>query len=424
MSTKSFAKAFKGAMGAIRCYRVNTKRQYPTASVSAAPAAIPLHEIIARLPNLFPRSYNDSVKDYQDIGREGDERFQEDLLETLPFVAGTDSNKKGEVIRTVVDNDGNYINEFCVMPKKSCRADKLKHLIFIHGYGAGMGFFLKNLENIPLLNDEWCIHAIDLPGYGYSSRCQFPFNYPRDTITDVHNWFHVRLERWFEKRNLVENSQNNILMAHSLGAYLMALYTSKHPTHFKKIIMCSPAGICNSTTAKAIGNTSPPWWYSKLWDRNISPFSLVRASSRLGSKLTSGWTYRRFKRLLEESTEQSERQFEALHRYAYAIFNKRGCGEYLLSFALRCGGDPRIPLEDTLFKQEENGLKEGNLEWLWLYGERDWMDASGGRRVSQHLNENLGQKSEVCIVPNAGHHLYFDNYEFFNKIIVNQMKSI
>lgn len=424
MSTKSLANSVRKAIGNLTKHRINAKRDYPTVSVSAAPTAIPLHEIIIRLPSLFPRSYNDSVRDYNDLCRDSDEKFQEELLKTLPFFGRSDETKRAEVIRTPIDDDGNYINEFCIMPKNACRLDKLKHLVFIHGYGAGMGFFLKNLENIPLLNDEWCIHAIDLPGYGFSSRCRFPFHYPTDTVTDVHNWFHSRVHRWFQRRDLLQNPQNNIIMAHSLGAYLMALYSSKFPTHFKKIIMCSPAGICHSTTAKAVGNANPPWWYTKLWDRNISPFSLVRGSSRLGSKLTSGWTYRRFRKLLHEKTETSKRQFEALHRYTYAIFNKQGCGEYLLSFALRCGGDPRIPLEDTLFKRKDSGLEKGNIEWLWLYGERDWMDANGGRRVSQCLNENHGHKSEVFIVPDAGHHLYFDNYEFFNKIIVDQMKSI
>lgn len=424
MSSRSLGKTLKGAVANLRTFSNNTKQLYPTASVSAAPAAIPLHEIILRLPNLFPRSYYDSVRDYKDLCKNSDEKFQEDLLTTLPFYREVDNFKKGEIVRTVIDDEGNYINEFCVMPKKVARVDDMKHLVFIHGYGAGMGFFLKNLEKTPLLNDEWCIHAIDLPGYGFSSRCHFPFHYPTDTATDVHHWFHERLKRWFEKRNLLQNPQNNIVVAHSLGAYLMALYSSKHPRDFRKIVMCSPAGICNSSTAKAIGNTSPPWWYTQLWERNISPFSLVRASSRLGSKLTSAWSYRRFRKLLQDNTKESRQQFEALHRYAYSIFNKRGCGEYLLSFALRCGGDPRIPLEDTLFKKNGSGIENGDLEWLWLYGDRDWMDANGGRRVSQHLTDKLGQKSEVHVIPEAGHHLYFDNYHVFNKIILNQMKSM
>lgn len=416
--------SLKGIVGSLLRNRVSLKAQSVSLDVPAAPTAIPLREIIVKLPSLFPRSFGDSVRDYRDLCRHTDEKFQRDLLATLPFYGEGDLHRRSEVIRTKVDDEGNYINEFYIMPKNaSVPRDRLKHLVFIHGYGAGLGFFLKNFENIPLLNNEWCIHAIDLPGYGFSSRCKFPFQYPKDTVTDVHEWFHKRLNRWFAERNLLRNPENNIVMAHSLGAYLMALYASKNSSHFKKLVMCSPAGICESTTTKAIGNRKPPWWYSKLWDRNISPFSLVRVSSRLGSKLTSGWSYKRFGKLLRSKSRKSEQQFEALHKYCYSIFNKPGCGEYLLSFALRCGGDPRIPLEDTLFKTNDSGIMNGNLEWLWLYGERDWMDFNGGKRVSEHLKKS-GQKSEVCIVPNAGHHLYFDNYDYFNSLIIREMKCM
>lgn len=424
MTTRFVAESLKGARGAVLRNRVPFKTNGMVSDVPAAPTAIPLHEIIVKLPKLFPRSLSDSLKDYKDLCQHTDEKFQEDLLATLPFYGEGDLYRRSEIVRTEVDSQGNYINEFCIMPKiASVPRERMKHLIFIHGYGAGLGFFLKNFENIPLLNNEWCIHAIDLPGYGFSSRCQFPFQFPKDTATDVHNWFHKRLSTWFSKRGLLQNPNNNVMMAHSLGAYLMALYASKNPTHFKKLVMCSPAGICESTTAKAIKTKRPPWWYTKLWDRNISPFSLVRFSSTLGSKLTSGWSYKRFSKLLKDKRKKNEKQFEALHRYCYSIFNKPGCGEYLLSFALRCGGDPRIPLEDTLFKKMHSGIKQGSIEWLWLYGERDWMDSNGGKRVSEYL-KNAGKKSEICIVPNAGHHLYFDNYEFFNSLIVREMESI
>lgn len=398
----------------------------PTVSstrVSTAPTAIPLHEIIRKLPTLFPRSINASVRDYQDFCYDSG-TFQEDLLKTLPFFPHCVGNKKAEVLRTIVDDHGNYINEFCISPVvSSTPPEKMKHLIFVHGYGAGLGFFLKNLENIPLMHDNWVIHAIDLPGFGFSSRPKFPFKYPADLAKDVHTWFHDRLYTWFKKRAILSNPEGNLVMAHSLGAYLMALYTTKYENHFKKLVMCSPAGICKSTAAKRFGNVTPPWWYAKLWDLNVSPFFLVRNAAYFGSLITSGWSYRRFGKLLRNEPRVNKLQFEALHRYAYAIFNQRGSGEYLLSFVLSCGGDPRMALEDTIFKEKTNGIFRGNCEWLWIYGEKDWMDIQGGKRVSEFLRHG-GKRSEVFVAPNSGHHLYFDNYRFLNEILIEQMKSM
>lgn len=394
--------------------------------VPAAPTAIPLHEIILRLPKLFPRSVDASKRDYKDFCHRRSE-IQEELLRTLPFYPYSTGSKKAEIIRTSVDDQGNYINEFCISPvRPSVPPYKMKHLIFIHGYGAGLGFYLKNLEGIPLLDESWIIHAIDLPGYGFSSRPRFPFKYPKDSIFQVHAWFHNRIYAWFSKRGLLVNPQNNLVMAHSLGAYLMALYTTKYTNHFQKLIMCSPAGICKSTTSKHIGNSTPPWWYTKLWDLNISPFCLVRSAAHLGSMVTSGWSYRRFNKLLRSSRNSTVNysQFEALHRYAYTIFSQRGSGEYILSFALSCGGDPRLPLEETVFKDKKNGIFQSNCEWIWIYGERDWMDVNGGERVSKFLRDQGGRQSHVYIAPSSGHHLYFDNHEFFNNFIVDQMKNM
>ncbi|CCK68542.1 carboxylic ester hydrolase KNAG_0B00950 [Huiozyma naganishii CBS 8797] len=377
-----------------------------------APTAIPLTEIIVKLPYLFPRGVAQSLEDYKVFSNNAD-KIQYDLLSTLPFFPEAKDGKRAEIVRTKIDEDDNFINEFFIQPANVTEPSKLKHLIFIHGYGAGLGFFLKNFENIQLKDNSWCIHAIDLPGFGFSSRTKFPFKYPEDDVSKVQTWFHERLKIWFEKRDLLKNPGNNMVVAHSLGAYLMALYKRNNPLHFKKLIMCSPAGMCNSTVVKK----QPPWWYAALWDMNLSPFSLVRNSGWLGSKLTSGWSYRRFRSL------HSKIQFENLHLYSYAIFNRPGCGEYLLAFALRCGGDPRVSLEATLFNDVVNKW-DSDSEWVWLYGDRDWMDVKGGRRISQKINEIFPGKSSVEVIPNAGHHLYFDNISCFNAILEKEMTKL
>lgn len=389
---------------------------------STPPVAIPITDIITSLPSLFPRSLHDSRRDYNTFTTDIDS-LQLNLLKTLPFFPMGSSQKVAKLIRTPIDDEGNYINEFCIMPAVKdgdYSSPDLKHLIFIHGYGAGLGFFLKNLENIPLLDNKWCIHAIDLPGYGFSSRFKFPFHYPNDSQTKVQKWFHDRIYRWFRERNLLQNPQNNLVMAHSLGAYLMAHYAFHFSNHFKKIIMCSPAGVSQFAVGKQ--NKQPPWWYNKLWDLNYSPFSLVRNSGIYGSKITSGWSYRRFKPTSFNGLNES--QFEALHKYTYGIFNKNGSGEYLLSFILSCGGDPRFALEDNLFKEENP--PEDLCDWVWVYGDRDWMDINGAHRISRRLVKKAGDtsKSKVHVIPSAGHHLYLDNYKAFNNLIIKEMETM
>ncbi|CAL9737538.1 cardiolipin-specific deacylase 1, mitochondrial [Monosporozyma servazzii] len=381
---------------------------YPT-----EPTAIPLWKIVMSLPSLFPRSIRESFSDYKTFHTDP-ESMEKELLSTLTYFPTPGDGKISKIIKTPIDNKGNFINEFCIMPEKmSCSEKDIKHMIFIHGYGAGMGFFLKNMERIILVENKWCVHFIDLPGFGFSSRDKFPFEFPKDDVKEVESWFHENIRLWFEKRNLLQHPQNNIVVAHSLGAYLMIMYKNAFPEHFKKLILCSPAGVCDAKPKKTV--TKPPWWYVRLWEKNISPFSLVRNSGQLGSKLTSGWSYRRFKKITTLS------QFEALHKYSYAIFNKRGSGEYLLAFILKCGGDPRLPIEKRITKKTCNW--DPKSEWLWLYGENDWMNIAGGNKISQYINRNKLGRSKVMVVPDAGHHLYLDNYAYFNMVVQNEMKS-
>lgn len=314
----------------LRIRPLEIKNQVPNTSYHpkpSSPSAIPLNEIILKLPNLFPRSLEQSARDFKDFKLNAG-ALQSELLATLPFFPAGDSRRTAEIIRTTVDAQGNYINEFNIRPTAVDTSKTMKHLILVHGYGAGLGFFLKTFENLNLINENWMIHAIDLPGYGFSSRPPFPFKVGDSTPAQVEQWFHSRFHRWMERRGLLETPENNMVVAHSMGAYLTALYANKHPGHFKKLVMCSPAGVCHS--APEMRKRPPPWWFAKLWDKNISPFSLVRNANVLGSKLTSGWSYRRLGQLLKDKVLNA-RQHEALHRYAYAIFNRKGSGEYLLS---------------------------------------------------------------------------------------------
>lgn len=409
---------------------------------ATAPTAKPLYEIVRDLPRLFPRSLAESKRDYATFHSNVD-LMQLELLRTLPFFERTGYNKRAYLRKTEIDSDGNYINELVIEPANVDPNKKRKRLIFVHGYGAGLGFYLKNYEHLPLLDDSWSIHAIDLPGYGFSSRMDFPFQFPRDDTSVVCDWFISRLRTLFEKRGF--DKSDNIVMAHSMGAYLMAFYLNKYPDSVKKMVMCSPAGISrsqysiNNNITEDISSGKEeiklkikkvPWWYTKLWDRNISPFVLVRKTGILGSNITSGWTYRRFKPILLNK-ENNYEQFEKLHRYSFAIFNMKGSGEYLLSFVLECGGDPRSPLENSLFSSDANkfgidnaGIKNSSCEWVWVYGANDWMDIHGAERVTKDFLMNNRKKSRVVTIPESGHHLYFDNYPMFNSLLIDEMKSL
>jgi cardiolipin-specific phospholipase len=360
---------------------------------STPPIAIPLSRILR--DKLFPLSVAQSFQDYKYC--KDMDRVQDELLSLLPFhnsnVKDTEFGFERESQTLKIDiGGGNYINEFFIRPKNDIPYEKLNHFVLVHGYGAGLGFFLKNFNELSS-RQNWAIHSIDLLGYGCSSRPKIDFK--KHTIE---SFFIDSLEKWRLKRNL-----NNILMcSHSLGAYFSLLFINKYPNVVKKLLLVSPAGIIKPK--EALKNV--PIWFEYLWDQRVSPFSLVRNSGPFGSLLTSGWSFRRFSRLSKEEKE-------SLHRYTYGIFNSDGSGEYFLNEILAVGGVPRNALVDR-------AKDLINCDTCWIYGDDDWMPKEGGLKVKETVKD---YKVDFKVISDSGHHLYLDNYKGFNELCLNEMKS-
>ncbi|KAL4810752.1 Alpha/Beta hydrolase protein [Aspergillus unguis] len=272
------------------------------------------------------------------------------------------------------------LNEFSV-ERVGEKADQ--HLVMLHGYGAGLGFFYKNFE--PLSRPAgWQLHALDLLGMGRSTRPSFKIKAKEreDAIREAEDWFVDALEEWRIKRNI----ERFTLLGHSLGGYIAVNYALKYPGRLNKLILASPVGIPEDPYAMAAElpqkqdqpviaaeaaavppdeaqkGTAPkgdnnillkgppadassdrpprrtiPKWFAYLWEANISPFTLVRWAGPLGPRLVSGWTSRRFSHLPADEAK-------ALHDYSYSIFSQRGSGEYALAYILAPGAFARSPL--------------------------------------------------------------------------------
>lgn len=379
--------------------------------VSTPPVGLALSNLL-RKGVVFPFSIKDSVEHFKK--RHQLDQIQDDLLSTLPFYPNPSQTHSGEVVHTVVDDHtGCYINEFHIRPLKKILESERKHLVFIHGYGAGLGFFIKNMADIAKQKPSWDIHGIDLPGYGCSSRPDFPHQLDYSNYEKIEKWFSEKLERWFDTRGL--NHLNTVIVAHSMGAYLSCILNFTRPDLFQKLLLVSPAGIYHS--AKDTVLSTAPGWFQKLWNHNISPFSLVRNAGPLGSKLVSAWTSRRFSK---DNSLLGPWEQKMMHLYTYAIFNAKGSGEYMLNYFLAPGGVPRHPLL--------NRIKKLKCDTVWMYGSHDWMDKVGGFKACQQLKKLHHYNGEpllaTChIIEHSGHHIYLDNFKEFNELVVQELMA-
>jgi cardiolipin-specific phospholipase len=373
------------------------------------------------------------------------------------------------------------LNEVCV-ERVGEEADDT--LVMVHGYGAGLGFFYKNLEPLSRTPGRR-LYALDMLGMGNSSRPPFKIHAKtkEEQVIEAENWFIDALEEWRKARKI----ERFTLLGHSLGGYLAVSYAIKYPGHLKKLILASPVGIPkdpyavnasmpdpnestlenefaldqqsttepNSTASAAIragdaktsnapatNNNVPkrplPNWLVWLWDANVSPFSIVRMTGPLGPRFVSGWSSRRFNHLPPDEAQ-------ALHDYSFSIFRQKGSGEYALAYVLAPGAYARRPVIDRIqevgrqvISSDDSGnvVKENGLPIVFLYGENDWMDVAGGLAAEEKLKETHRKvllngtpeekrlengSARVVIIPRAGHHLYLDNAEDFNKVILEEL---
>ncbi|KAJ5347490.1 uncharacterized protein N7506_000743 [Penicillium brevicompactum] len=401
------------------------------------------------------------------------------------------------------------LNEFSV-ERIGEEADQ--HLVMLHGYGAGLGFFYKNFEPLSRLKG-WQLHALDMLGMGRSTRPSFKIKAKgrEDAIREAEAWFVDALEEWRIKRKI----DRFTLLGHSLGGYMAVAYALKYPGHLNKLILASPVGIPEDPYAVTAEVTEPssstlpneltqdqrditsvpetapktsdgsfitgrqppveanqpprrvlPKWFAYLWEANISPFSLVRWAGPLGPRIVSGWTSRRFSHLPAEEAS-------ALHDYSYSIFSLRGSGEYALAYILAPGAFARSPLihrvqglgrqlihnnsplphpmagatapptsdapDSTAPSSPQPTRRENGLPVVFMYGDHDWMDVSGGHAAAARLQAEKEKvladaspeerradegSSRVVVVNKAGHHLYLDGWEEFNSVILAEMEEV
>jgi cardiolipin-specific phospholipase len=192
-------------------------------------------------------------------------------------------------------------------------------------------------------------------------------------------------------------------------------------------------------------------WLYYLWEANmVSPFTFVRWSGPLGPRLVSGWTSRRFSMLPEEEAQ-------ALHDYSYALFRQKGSSEYALAYLLAPGAFARSPLIRRIHgvgrqliqphdaptvdstSSTPNAQREAGIPIVFMYGENDWMDVAGGfaaqEKIKQEQESVLKDASsdvrkmdrgeaKVVIINKAGHHVYLDGWEQFNRVMAEEMEDV
>jgi abhydrolase domain-containing protein 6 len=102
-------------------------------------------------------------------------------------------------------------------------------LILVHGLGTSSSTWLKVL---PLIKGNHRIVALDLPGFGFS------------TVKGVHGF--CALNEHVEALSVFLDcvaQKPFILLGHSFGGWVSALYTARHPQKIERLVLVSSVGV-------------------------------------------------------------------------------------------------------------------------------------------------------------------------------------
>ena len=119
-------------------------------------------------------------------------------------------------------------------PSETAKANTKPIVLLLHGFGNGLAIWFKCIDL--LVDDGFRVCAIDLPGFGMSTRPHFPSSAngslaEKKFVESIDSWRrHMKVDKF-------------ILAGHSFGAYLAVAYAMQHPERCQQLLLVDPWGL-------------------------------------------------------------------------------------------------------------------------------------------------------------------------------------
>ncbi|KAG7880219.1 hypothetical protein KL905_002888 [Ogataea polymorpha] len=353
-------------------------------------------------------------------------------------------------------------------------ADSKNHVVMLHGYAASSGWWFKNIHSLARAGNK-VVHALDLPGFGLSSRHgpSFPDNRTRLQVSfddskvqhmkHLHRSLYVPESFTLKERNLkryLKNQHSVVervvnfyvdaleewrcnnginqfdLVAHSLGGYLGVFYCIKYPTAVRRLVLASPGGverspfaITNPAYENIAGDFTMACSYSPadysflgrypaikpgfqaLWHMRMPTFLPVRLLGPVAVRLLMSRNIEKFTRSKDFSDAT---ELETFAKYVYHTNVAASVSETAIMRIFDSSIMAKIPILDR--------LKNLKPKSLWIYGQHDFMFSDAGRVAVNWLNKMQEGSAEFKVVHGGGHNMYLDNPAEFNRLVVDFLK--
>lgn len=253
-------------------------------------------------------------------------------------------------------------------------------IIFIHGLGSYLRAWDKN---IPELSKKYRCIAIDLPGYGKSSKEIHPgsMEFYADVVAQLINKLELK---------------NVTLAGHSMGGQISMVFALKYPTLVKNLVLVDPAGF-------ETFNEGEKQWFRDVMTVNAVKLTPVQA---IRSNL-----------ILNFYDMPDDAEFMVTDRVA--LRDAKEFEKYCYAVAKSVHGmvdQPVINLIDRIIQPT-----------LIVFGENDNLIPNpylhGGKTedIAKIGNEKI-KGSKLVIIPECGHFAQYEKYNEFNNAVLEFLK--
>ncbi|KHN75073.1 Abhydrolase domain-containing protein 4 [Toxocara canis] len=273
---------------------------------------------------------------------------------------------------------------------KGSEADESRvPLLFIHGFAAGVGIWAANIDCVA---EKRVVHAIDLLGFGRSSRPEFS-----DDPTLAELQYVQSIEDWRREMNI----EKMIIVAHSFGGFLSSSYALEHPERVRHLVLVDPWGFPEKPPDDR--QIRPVGWIRAVATvvSMFNPLSALRAAGPYGAALV--------KRLRPDlAMRYGATDPDAIYDYIYQCNAQEPSGEVAFSSMSYAFGWARRPMIDRIAALSQD------VPLTFIYGSKSWVDSGSGVEVQQ---QRPNAYVDVQVIRGAGHHVYADRTDAFNDVL-------
>ncbi|XP_049876632.1 1-acylglycerol-3-phosphate O-acyltransferase ABHD5 isoform X2 [Pectinophora gossypiella] len=273
-------------------------------------------------------------------------------------------------------------------------------LVLLHGMGAGLALWCPNLDAFAAHRP---VYAIDLLGFGRSSRPKFSSD-----ATKVEAQWVESVEEWRREVNLGEF----VLLGHSLGGYIATAYALKYPERVRHLILADPWGF-PERPSNVYEKYQVPLWIRAVVTviQPLNPLWAVRVAGPAGKWLVS----KTRPDIARKYTKYVPDANTVIPEYIYQCNSQTPSGESAFHSLMNGLAWAKNPMATRLDKLDPA------LPVTVLYGSRSWIDNVAGQTLAE---QRPNCKTHVQVINGAGHHVYLDKPEVFNKFVNEACASV